>query len=188
MIQSNIFRVIFVCLIAIYPFIIYFGIQVLPTGFFGLVLAILLLMRFGFIRPEERATALPIGGLLLAYALTAALTGSKQLLLYYPVVVNAVLLILFAGSLRTDEPLLLRIVRARGIKISAYGPRYLARLTALWAVFFVINGLIAAWTTTASLQVWTLYNGLLSYLIVAVLILGELIFRRHYKRRRGIST
>ena len=58
--------------------------------------------------------------------------------------------VLFVASLRSGEPLLLRIVRARGIPISAHGPRYLTRLTAVWAAFFVVNGLVALWTTTTS--------------------------------------
>jgi uncharacterized membrane protein len=183
--HPTIFRAIIVVLAALYPFIIYFGIRILPPGFFGLVLAVLLMLRFGLVKPEERFTALRIGAILLVYAIASALVGSVQMLLYYPVLVNGVLCILFASSLRKEEPLLLRIVRARGTAISEHTSRYLTRLTAVWAGFFVVNGMIALWTTTASMEIWTLYNGLISYLIVAVMILGELIFRRHYKKRVG---
>lgn len=185
---SIIFRVAFVVLLALYPFIIYFGLRTLPPSFFGLVLAVLLLIRFGIVRPEERATAWPLILILLAYAIASALIGSTQMLLYYPVLVNAILFALFAGSLRSDEPLLLRIVRARGIAISSHGPRYLTRLTAFWCGFFVINGMIALWTTTASMEIWTIYNGMISYLLVGALILGEWAFRRHYKKRHGLSV
>ncbi len=181
------FRVVFVVLLSLYPFIIYFGLQILPPGFFGLVLAILLLVRFGLVSPQERMTVLPIGAILLGYAIASAIVGSTAMLLYYPVIVNAILFLVFAGSLWTDEPILLRVVRARGIKISAYGPRYLTRLTAVWAGFFVANGMIAVWTTTMSLEIWTIYNGLISYLLRGPLVLGELLFRRYYKRRVGVS-
>ena len=185
--RSVIFRVTFVVLLALYPFIIYFGLSILPPSFFGLALAVLLLMRFGVIQPQERSTALPIILILLGYAVASALIGSQRMLLYYPVLVNAILFVVFAGSLRADEPLLLRIVRARGITISSHGPKYLARLTAFWAGFFVINGTIALWTTTTSLAVWTIYNGMISYLLVGALIIGEWTFRRHYKKRHGLS-
>jgi len=185
--RSIIFRVIFVVLLALYPLIVYFGLRILPPSFFGLVLAVLLLLRFGIVRPEERSTALPLIFILLAYAVASALIGSVTMLLYYPVLVNAILFVVFAGSLRSGEPLLLRIVRARGIAISSHGPRYLRRLTAFWAGFFVINGMIAFWTTTASIEIWTLYNGLISYLLVGALILGEWTFRRQYKKRHGLS-
>ena len=182
------FRVVFIALLALYPFIIYFGLKTLPPSAFGLILAVLLLMRFGIIRPEERKTAVPMILILLAYAVASTLVGSVAMLLYYPVLVNAILFVLFAASLRSGDPLLLRIVRARGIPMSDHGPRYLTRLTGVWAVFFVVNGLVALWTTTASIEIWTLYNGMISYLLVGALILGEITFRRHYKRRLGISS
>jgi uncharacterized membrane protein len=62
------------------------------------------------------------------------------------------------------------------------------RLTALWAAFFALNGLTALWTTTLPMEVWTLYNGLISYIIVASLIGGELLFRNHYKKRIGLDN
>jgi uncharacterized membrane protein len=182
-----IFRVLFAVLVALYPLIIYFGLKILPASFFGLLLAVLLVFRFGIIRPQERSTALPLIAILLAYAVAAALSGSVTMLLYYPVLVNVILFVVFAGSLRSEEPLLLRVVRARGIPISARGPGYLRHLTAIWTGFFVINGLIAAWTTTASMEVWTIYNGMISYLLIGALILGELAFRRYYKKRHGLS-
>ena len=182
-----ILRVAFVGLLALYPFIIYFGIRVLPASFFGLLLAALVVLRFSVVSSDERAVALPVMLLLLAYAIGATIVGRTQALLYYPVLVNGLLCIVFALSLRKDEALLLRLVRSRGIPMSEYGPGYLTRLTAVWAGFFALNGMVALWTTTASLEVWTLYNGLISYLLVATLILGEWLFRRHYKRRLGIS-
>jgi uncharacterized membrane protein len=85
------------------------------------------------------------------------------------------------------DPLLLRFIRARGWKISKHGPRYLYRLTAVWAGFFVANGLISIWTIHFGIEVWTVYNGLIAYLLVAALIGGEYLFRRHYKRRMEIN-
>ncbi len=107
------------------------------------------------------------------------------MLLYYPVLVNSILLVLFAGSLCTKEPLLIRVVRARGVPVAENATGYLTRLTAVWASFFLVNGLIAVWTTTASIEIWTIYNGMISYLIVAVLASGEWIYRGYYKKRHG---
>jgi uncharacterized membrane protein len=38
-----------------------------------------------------------------------------------------------------------------------------------------------------SIEIWTFYNGLLSYFLVATLAGGEWVFRRRYKRRMGVS-
>ena len=171
-----------------YPFIVYFGLSVLPPSFFGLVLVVLLGLRFGVLLPEERRILLPILLVFLVYAVTTVFVDSAQLLLYYPALVNFTLFLVFSSSLRSGEPLLLRFVRARGIEISDHTPRYLFWLTAIWAAFFVLNGLVSVWTSTLSLQAWTLYNGLISYILVAILGVGEWLFRRHYKKRVGVST
>ena len=187
--KSTIFiRVIFVVCIAVYPFLVYFGIRYLPPSFFGLALVVLLAMRFGVLVPEERPVLLPVLSVLLGYAITAAIMESTTMLLYYPGLVNFCLAAVFANSLRLEEPFLLRILRIRGIPISIHGPKYLYRLTAVWAGFFVINGSIAIWTTTISIEAWTLYNGLISYFVVAILIGAEWLYRRHYKRRMGVGS
>jgi len=184
--KPTIWRVVLIGLIALYPFVIYFGIRILPATFFALLLAVVLALRAVVVRPEERATVLPVIMLLFAYAVGAAIAGRTQALLYYPVLVNAMLCVTFAWSLRTGDPLLLRIVRARGIPIGEHGLRYLSRLTSVWAFFFAMNALVALWTTTTTLKIWTLYNGLISYVLVGALILCEWLYRIHYKRKHHV--
>lgn len=180
-------RIAFVFVLALYPFLVFFGLRVLPPGVVGLILAVLLMMRFGIVRLTERSTVLPGFVVVFLYAVTSALLGSTQMLLYYPVLVNTLLLVLFAGSLFTKDPLLIRVVRARGTPVAEHATGYLTRLTAVWAVFFLVNGLIAAWTTTASIEIWTIYNGIISYLAVAILASGEWVYRGYYKKRYGID-
>jgi uncharacterized membrane protein len=185
--RSQAVRAGFILCIAVYPFIVYFGIQVLPASFFSLALVVLLAMRYGVLLPNERPILLPVLLIFAAYAMVAVVLESTRMLLYYPALVNFCLFAVFVGSLRQGEPLLLRIVRARGMPVSKYGPKYLCRLTVVWACFFVANGAVSVWTAGLSIEVWTLYNGLLSYFLVAALAGGEWIFRRHYKRRMGVS-
>jgi uncharacterized membrane protein len=173
--------------IAAYPFIIFFGFSYLPPSFFGLVLLALLGMRFGVLRHEERPVLLPILACFAIYALVATLLESSTMLLLYPAMVNFSLCTIFVISLWRGDPLLLRFIRARGWPVSKHGPRYLYRLTAIWAGFFLMNGLISIWTIPFGIEVWTAYNGLIAYLLVAVLIGGEYLFRRHYKRRMEIN-
>jgi uncharacterized membrane protein len=186
--HAKIVRALLVLFFIAYPFIIYFGISILPPSFFGFVLVVLLALRFGVLLPEERLIFLPVLLAFLGYAIATVIFDNAQLLLVYPALVNFTLCLVFANSLRHAEPLLLRIVRARGYVISDHTPRYLYRLTAVWAVFFILNGLVSIWTSTLSMQAWTLYNGLISYFLIAILGGGELLFRRHYKRRLGVSS
>lgn len=185
---AKLVRALVVLFFIAYPFIVYFGLSVLPPSFFGLVLVVLLAMRFGVLLPEERLLFLPVLLIFLGYAIATVIFDNVLWLFVYPALVNFTLCFLFAYSLRHGEPLLLRIVRARGYAISDHTPRYLYRLTAVWAVFFILNGLISIWTSTLSIQAWTLYNGLISYFLVAILGVGEWVFRRHYKKRVGVSS
>lgn len=180
-------RVTFVALLTLYPFAVYFGIRFLPVSFFAALLAVLVAMRFVFTSPDERRSILPVVALMFAFAIGAAIYGKAQALLYYPALMNLLLGTLFASSVRNGDPILLRIVRARRIPMSKYGPAYITRLTMLWAAFFFLNALVSLWTTTLTLEAWTLYNGLVTYVIVALLFVIELLYRRHYKKRMGVG-
>jgi len=179
-------RAVFFVFLSLYPFIVYFGLRHLPVSFFALVLLAVLMLRFGLIRPDERRVMLPLLAGLAAFAAAAALTGSQALLLAYPVLMNLGLCALFAFSLRSEEPLLLRVARSRNMEITDHARPYLRRLTALWAVFFALNAAVAYGTTHLSIGVWAVYNGFVSYIIIGLLLVGEVLFRRRYKRRHGL--
>jgi uncharacterized membrane protein len=183
---SGLVRAVFVVLLSLYPLVVYFGIRHLPVSFFALVLLALLMLRFGLIRPVERRFMLPLVLGLAVFAAAAALTGSQALLLAYPVLVNLGLCALFALSLKDGEPLLLRVARARKMEITEHALPYLRRLTAIWAVFFALNAVVAFVTIHLSIGVWAVYNGLISYILVGLLVVGEVLYRRYYKRRMGI--
>jgi uncharacterized membrane protein len=184
--SGRVLRGIFFVLIALYPVIVYIGIQHLPIGFFGAMLVLVLLFRASVMLPAERQAILPVLIVHVTYSAITALSGSQQLLLWYPALVNFSLSLLFALSLRENESILLRLVRARNINLSVYGPAYLNRLTAVWAVFFLLNGSMAILTGAISLKTWALYNGFISYLLIGALMGGELLFRYWYKRSRGV--
>lgn len=187
MTRSVFIRALFTVCVAAYPFIILFGLRYLPASFFGIVLLLILGLRFGVLLPDERPVLVPVLMIYVAYALTAALTGSETLLLFYPAVVNFTLCGVFLNSLRQGPPLLLRILEARGYPLDENAPTYLYRLTAIWAGFFVVNGAISIWTTTLTLEVWTLYNGFLSYCLMALLFGAEYVFRGYYRRRKEME-
>lgn len=188
MTRSTAIRVLFVACLVAYPFIILFGLNYLPPSVFGLALLLLLAMRFGILLPSERPVLLPMLLIFVAYALVATVSANETMLLYYPAVVNFTLCGVFLNSLRIGDPLLLRILRARNWPLSEHAPKYLYRLTGVWAGFFIFNGLVSIWTSTQSLQIWTLYNGFLSYCLVALLFGVEYLFRRYYKRQMGVSS
>ncbi|MCK0764929.1 hypothetical protein ACFO0E_12870 [Chromohalobacter beijerinckii] len=98
----------------------------------------------------------------------------------YPVAVNAGMLMLFAASLMHGPPIVERLARLRTPTLPPHAIRYTRRVTQAWCLFFMINGGIAAGTVFAGdLAWWSLYNGAISYLLMAAMFAGEWVIRRY---------
>jgi uncharacterized membrane protein len=113
-----------------------------------------------------------------ALALVSMWRGSSNAMLYYPVLVSAVMLIAFGGSLFSPPTVVERIARLRDKDLPQQAIPYLRRVTAAWCVFFVANGAIALYTAMAtSFETWALYNGLIAYVLIGAMFAGELLIR-----------
>ncbi|MDR2925849.1 MAG: hypothetical protein LBU76_07885 [Azoarcus sp.] len=113
----------------------------------------------------------------------ALLLRSSASMLYYPVLMSAMGLLAFAASLFQPQTIIERLARRMTPDFPPEGIRYTRRVTLAWCAFFVINGGIALWTTTQPLSVWTLYNGLISYMAMGAMFGGEWLIRQRVMRR-----
>lgn len=105
-------------------------------------------------------------------------------MLYYPVIVNAVLFIVFAASLFTDKPIITMLAMLKEKELPPFALLYTRRLTVFWSAFFVLNGLIALYTAIINdLNIWTLYNGLISYILIGIIFVAEYILRVTLKKK-----
>jgi uncharacterized membrane protein len=112
-----------------------------------------------------------IGALLLV--VLSPLAGLQS----YPILVSLALAGVFAHSLWRPPTVIERIVRLRKPNMPA-PVSYLRKVTLVWLGFFLANAAISAATAmSGSLELWTLYNGLISYLIMGTLFAGEWIVR-----------
>ncbi|MFK8014606.1 MAG: hypothetical protein AB8G17_04040 [Gammaproteobacteria bacterium] len=171
-------------LTVLYPALVYFGLAHLRPGVFAALLAALVLLRPTGLSSAERKRALFPMAIILSYAALVAVLDSATLLRFYPVLMNALMLAVFSYSLLSDAPIIERIARARGMPIPPQAKAYLRGVTQVWCGFFVLNALMAAYTALySSWEFWTLYNGLIAYVLVGALMGGELVFRHFYKRR-----
>ncbi|MCG7600168.1 hypothetical protein MHM84_10235 [Halomonas sp. McH1-25] len=125
------------------------------------------------------------GILLTLAALLAALFGHAELgVRAWPVIVNAALLAVFAGSLRQEQSMIERLARRQEPDLPPRGVTYTRRVTQLWCVFFLCNGAMALWTALyADLAFWTLYNGGIAYGLCALLFAGEWCVRQRVRKR-----
>jgi uncharacterized membrane protein len=103
---------------------------------------------------------------------------------YYPVLVNAALLVVFAASLVSPPSVIERIARLRDPELRPAAVVYTRRVTIVWTVFFVLNGGAAFYTARfATLEAWALYNGLIAYVLIGALFAVELAIRTALKSR-----
>mgnify|MGYP006946888963 CR=1 FL=1 len=146
-------------------------------------LALLFAARPSGSKPPQ-IEALGVRVLALALVTLSLITRSTGSLLWYPVLVNASLLATFAQSLLPGRtPLIARIAALHDTNLEKIpaAQRYLRRLTGIWCAFFIINGSIALATVIfADIDIWTLWNGCLSYVAVALLLGAEWLLRPRF--------
>lgn len=116
--------------------------------------------------------------------LFAALFEQQGWLTFYPVLVNICLLALFSSSLWQKQTLVERLARLQDPKLPDSGIEYTRTVTKVWCLFFLINGSIALITCFLSLSIWTLYNGLISYLAMGALFGGEFLVRKWLQKQQ----
>ncbi|HEV2676102.1 MAG TPA: hypothetical protein VGV37_16380 [Aliidongia sp.] len=169
-----------------YPLLVYFGLQRLPPGaivFVGLALIGLRLLATW--RSERHVAG---AGML---ALTLAATGLAALLflaprmaaLAYPIAISLATAAIFGLSLLRPPSVVERIVRIREPDLPPEGVAYARKVTMVWTVFLMANAAVSAASAVwGSLEAWTLWNGLISYLLMGALFLGEIGVRQVVRR------
>lgn len=161
----------------LYPPAVYFGLQLLEPWQIAGAFALLLSLRLLLATPDSANRWLLImAPLLLCACIT--LSNSPLMLRFYPALVNLGLLMLFAHSLYTPTPLIERLARIQHPDLPEQGVRYTRSVTKVWCFFFLLNGLLALATALwADWSLWSLYNGLIAYVLMGVLMAVEFYVR-----------
>ncbi|QLF94301.1 hypothetical protein HW090_14295 [Pseudomonas sp. ABC1] len=165
----------------LYPFAVYFGMEHLSPRLFALLLGGLWLVRSlsSLGKPGNRWMSLCA----LAFCLLLGLLDEPALLRWYPVLVSGLLLALFSLSLRFGPPLVERMARLSEPELPEVAVRYTRRVTQVWALFFLLNGMaVIALALWAPLSWWTLYTGLISYALMGLLFAVEWLVRQRVRR------
>jgi len=178
--------VIQVVAIAAYPVLVYSAVRWLEVGQAGLVLfalyAAILIVRGSRNRTQWGPLLRQHSGLLVLIAV-ATWRGDRRLLLLLPVLVNLYLLFTFGLTLVKGPPMIERFARMVEDDLPDFTHPYCRKVTLLWCIFFAANAtLITILAYAAPLTWWTLYTGLLFYLVLAALQGTEFIFRKLWFR------
>jgi uncharacterized membrane protein len=186
-------RLIFVVLtvlLVLYPLIVYFGLTYFRLEY----MAVLLLVVFGIrlLLARKFVARLPVQSIVLiatggaALCLIAVLLRNDFSLRLYPLLVNMVLAAVFLVSLLKPPTVIERIARLTNPGLSQNAVLHTRRVTIVWLGFFVLNGLVSAYTIFfGDMELWALYNGVISYLLMGVLFAGEYLVRIRLIRREN---
>jgi uncharacterized membrane protein len=103
----------------------------------------------------------------------------------YPVAINVIFLFVFGFGLFYPPTIIERIARVQDSNFSDADIPYVKKCTVAWCIFFLINGSISLYLAFLDEKdFWALYSGLISYILMACMFLGEWLIRQ--KRIRNV--
>ncbi len=120
-----------------YPAAVYFGIEYLEPKYFALILLSLFGLRYLItVKTATTNVALALFVVVTIFAGWAFVSNSEPLLLFYPVIVNVVLLAAFAWSLAFPPSVIERLARITDPNLPPGAVAYTRRVTVAWCFFF----------------------------------------------------
>jgi uncharacterized membrane protein len=129
--------------------------------------------------PGEALWRLAEVGLMTGFLLVAAIVNEAHVFRLGPALANVAMLLSFGRTLLRGPSMAENIARLRRRELPNGAVAYCWWLTCLWCVFFALNAAFITWLALfASLASWTIYTGILAYLLAGALFLIELAYRR----------
>jgi uncharacterized membrane protein/acyl-CoA synthetase (AMP-forming)/AMP-acid ligase II len=193
-------KVLFYITAAVYPVIIFIFLVILKLPVRILSLCIIMLSAAFFLSATGKKKnteghqlfdwkTLLSPALFLAGGLFCFFTNQTIFLKLYSVVISAVFLFIFGSTLFQPPNIIFRFatLQDKSIKNSPVEKRvesYCRRVTAAWCIFFICNGSIAAFTVFfCSDEVWSIYNGGISYVLMGLMFAVEFLIRKQVNKK-----
>lgn len=160
----------------IYPVLWYYGrthgwFAILAAGMMLLWVIRAVLQREKFQKISSFAVA--------AFFAVILLTDLPDSMYWYPVWVNILMLSVFGGSLFARQSLIERLARLQTPDLPPQAVAYTRKVTQIWCVFFILNGLVAALLVYwQRYDWWSVYTGIIAYLLMGILMGGEWLYRK----------
>lgn len=186
-----IFKICCMVLGVIFPFAVYWGIIQNATV---TVAVMLVCLGLGNLLSAGRngmsgKTAVLVFVLDILLAAVFLLSGDFLAVKLYPLMVNGCFLSVFASSLTGGRTPVIEKIASYTVKEEDrddFFRMYCRRVTAAWCIFFVVNGMISLATALwGSNEVWMLYNGVISYILIGTVFTVEYIIRIILRRRNS---
>jgi uncharacterized membrane protein len=182
--------VVGICLL-LYPFAVYLGLNYISPFWLALTLLVLLISRLVMLRGvmNKMPWLLPatvLGGLAI---ITTLFTDSPMGFQLYPLMVNFAMLAVFGYSYLKPPTVIETFARIQQPNLPEQAVNYTRKVTLVWCGFFIVNASISLYTALyTSFKVWTIYNGLVSYILIGILFTVEFIVRLFVQKRYPVET
>ena len=174
-------RVLISIVLIAYPFLVWWlAQQGLTDGLLLILLAVLVAQVAiqGIKNPRSWVSA----AVLIVVTITFLVTDQITSVLLYPVWMNAAMLIVFLLSLWFKPAVVTRLARLMEGELSEQAVAYTEKVTWVWVGFFLVNGAISLVTVLyGDMDLWTLYNGFIAYVLMGLLFAIEWSVRRVVK-------
>lgn len=170
----------------LYPALVWLNGGAVAPALFVLLALLLVGMRMALMAPGGnqpwRLSLAAVAVLLVVLAALDTNLGTKA----YPVLLSLAASYVFAQSLVSPPTMIERMARLRLATVDEGRRIYCRNLTVIWAVWLLINAVIAAALAIhGSDWAWALWTGVLSYVLSGALLVGEMGVRRIVLRQQG---
>ena len=105
---------------------------------------------------------------------------------FYPVCANLTVFLVFFCSLFTKETVIQKFAKMVDGELSENALKYTRNLTYIWCVLTFFNFVVSFITVFLSEEIWALFNGLISYILIGTLFFVEYIIRTILKKKNII--
>ncbi len=145
-------------------------------------LRILILRKW---KTQLEKTTLAAACIMLIASIIGIIFNEYSLIKLHPILMSISFCAVFTASLGKGKmPIVEAIARIQEPNLPSHAIGYTRNVTKVWIAFFVLNGLISFYTYRySSMDVWTLYNGLISYVLMGVLFGVEFLVRLKIKKK-----
>ena len=180
---KKVIQALLAAILICYPLIIYLGLEALSLkALAGIVLGlfVLRLVLLGGTKLKAiKQLGIPVAMTGVTLSAASLLFDSSQLLLMYPLLVSLCCLCTFAWSLIKPPSMIECFARMADDDLPDEAIGYTRKVTYIWCLFFSVNSCIALYTiVNGDFELWTLYNGLISYLLMGILLGSEWLYRK----------
>ncbi len=167
-----------------YPFLVWLSLDYFQPRWVALALAGLFLLRV--LARGSILSSSPQGVWLAPacalFLLAVALVNETSWLLAYPVFVSLAFFAVFSFSLASPPTVVEHLARLDDPNLPPKGVAYTRKVTQVWSGFFLGNAALSLATIWYGDQwLWSLYNGCVFYVLMGLLMAGEMVVRRRVR-------